>query len=192
MRSNQYGTLIVLYPKESLAVYLDSGSDVTSKDYTKIKAVLNDALSAYAEKEEGIIKRKNTWRGKNIFGHKLVFPCIKQAPSTKMEAWYLIHHMREYIKDQQRLQFPSALDRWCKNLAEASDAVIRKEFGCNQQMIAAIICNDVLDKSGVFFNGFAVPSNTEIQNRLTAQGDPRPFTIDGVLPFPPMPKPSKK
>ena len=109
-----------------------------------------------------------------------------------MEAWYLIHHMREYIKDQKRLQFPSALDRWCKNLAEASDAVIRKEFGRIQQMIAGIICNDVLDKSGVFFNGWAVPSNTEIQNRLTAQGDPRPFTIDGALPFPPMPKPIKK
>ena len=121
-----------------------------------------------------------------------MFPCIKQAPGTKMEAWYLIHHMREYIKDQQRLQFPSALDRWCKNLAEASDAVSRKEFVRIQQMIAGIICNDVLDKSGVFFNGFAVPPNTKIQNFLTTQGDPSPFTIDGVLSYPPMPKPSKK
>ena len=128
LHSNQYGTLIVMYVKESHALYLDSGSDVMNKDYSKIKDVLNDALNAYVEKE-GVVKIKVTWRGKNVSGHKFVFPCIKQAAGTKMEAWYLIHHMREYIKDQQQRQFPSALDRWCKNLAEASDVVIRKEFG---------------------------------------------------------------
>ena len=116
--------------------------------------------------------------------------CKKQAPSTKMVAWHLIHHMREYIKDQQQLQFPSALDRWFKLLAEANDAVIKQEFGRIQQMIIGIISNDVLARTGLFFNGFAVPPNAEIQNHLITQGALRPFTIDGVLPFPV--KPSKK
>ena len=35
--------------------------------------------------------------------------------------------------------------------------------------------------------GFAPPPNKEIEHRLIAQGDHRPFTIDGVLPFPPKP-----
>ena len=47
-----------MYPKDSYAVYLDSGSDVNrDKDYTHIKAVLNEALNAYA-RNEGIMKRE--------------------------------------------------------------------------------------------------------------------------------------
>ena len=58
-------------------------------------------------------------------------------------------------------------------------------------MIAGIICNEAFDRTGLFFNGFAVPPNAEIQNLLTTQGDLRPFTIDGVLPFPPKPRKKK-
>ena len=47
-----------MYPKDSYAVYLDSGSDVNmDKDYTHIKAILNEALNAYA-RNEGIMKRE--------------------------------------------------------------------------------------------------------------------------------------
>ena len=174
-----------MYPKESYAVYLDSGSDVNrDKDYTNIKLVLNEALNAYAQ-SEGVLKReKRTVRGKIIFTQKVIFPCIKQSPGSKMEAWYLINHMREFVKDQQQLQFSAAIDRWCNGLAEASDARIRQEFGRIQQVIAGIICNDVLPR-------FAVPPNDEIEHRLIAQGDHQPFTIDGVLSFPPKPRKKK-
>ena len=60
-----------------------------------------------------------------------------------------------------------------KGLADASDARIRQEFGRIQQLIAGIICNDVLPRSGVYFNGFAAPPNDEIEHRLIAQGDHR-------------------
>ena len=43
----------------------------------------------------------------------------------------------------------------------------------------------------VYFNGFAAPPNNEIERRLIAQGDHRPFTIDGALPFPPKPRKKK-
>ena len=47
-----------MYPKDSYAVYLDSGSDVNKdKDYTHIKVILNEALNAYAQ-NEGIMKRE--------------------------------------------------------------------------------------------------------------------------------------
>ena len=47
-----------MYLKDSYAVYLNSGSDVNrDKDYTHIKAVLNEALNAYA-RNEGVMKRE--------------------------------------------------------------------------------------------------------------------------------------
>ena len=57
MCSNQYGALIALEPKDSLDIYLDSGSHQKYKDYKLIKDVLDDALTGYSYRE-GIIKRK--------------------------------------------------------------------------------------------------------------------------------------
>ena len=137
-------------------------------------------------------KRKKASLKEKSHGDERIYSATKLCSRASSRRQALSWRHGTYIKDQQQLQFPSALNRWCKNLAEASDAVIRKEFGRIQQMIAGIICNNVLDRRGVFFNGFGVPPNVEIQHRLTMQGDPVPLTIDGVLPFPPMPKPSKK
>ena len=194
MHRNKDGTLIVLFPKESFAVYLDSGSNQKKKNYALIKAVLDDALNGYVL-NEGLMDRPHLFLGKNVFRHKMEFPCTKQAPGGEMEAWYLIQHMQEYVKDQQSLQFPSALDRWCKEIADWTDAQIRQNFSRIQQTIARIIWKDVLDRDGVFFAGRAPPPNDEILDRVVMQGDHRPFnSLDGCLPFPPLPKekPSKK
>ena len=86
MCSNQYDTLIVLEPKDSTTVYLDSRSGQKYKYYKKIKVVLDDALTVYYYRE-GIIKRKNLRRGNYTFIHKTDFPCIKQAPCSTREAW---------------------------------------------------------------------------------------------------------
>ena len=117
MRRGKYGTLIVLYPRESFAVYLDSGSKEKTKSYARIRSVLDDALEGYVL-EEGFMKRPKKVFGKHVFRHKTEFPCTKQAPGGEMEAWYLIQHMQDYVKDQQRLQFPSALERWCNGISE--------------------------------------------------------------------------
>ena len=199
MCSNQYGTLIALEPKDSLAIYLDSGSHQKYKDYKLIKDVLDDALTGYSYRE-GIIKRKNQRRGKYTFIHKTEFACIKQAPGSTREAWYVIYHMREYIKDEQRLQYSSSLAKWCDTLAESSDAEIRQEFGRIQQMIARTITMDVIHSDGVFFYSHRPPPNAEIEARLHQHGDDRPFnSLQGCLPFPPLKtkpksklKPSKK
>ena len=184
----------MLEPRESWALFLDSGSNEKTKEYHHIKAVLNDALNGYAHRQ-GFFKKKNVRRGKHQFFHREEFACIKQAPGGAREAWYLIHHMREYVKDCQKLQFPSARDKWCKLMSEATDSEIRQEFGRIQQTIARIIWKDVLDRDGVFFAGRAPPPNDEILDRVVMQGDHRPFnSLDGCRPFPPLPKekPSKK
>jgi hypothetical protein len=197
--SNQYGTLIALEPKDSLAIYLDSGSHQKYKDYKLIKDVLDDALTGYSYRE-GIIKRKNQRRGKYTFIHKTDFACIKQAPGSTREAWYAIYHMREYVKDEQRLQYLSSLAKWCGTLAGSSDAEVRQEFGRIQQMIARTISRDVIHSDGVFFYSHRPLPNADIEARLHQHGDDRPFnSLQGYLPFPPLkpkpkskPKPSKK
>ena len=119
---------------------------------------------------------------------------MKQAPGSTREAWYAILHMREYVKDQQQLQFPSSLNKWCSSLADAYDAEIRKEFGRIQQMIAGTIWKDVVHRNGVFYHGPAPPPNADIVWRIRLQGDDMPFnSLDGCLSFPSIkPKPSKK
>jgi hypothetical protein len=43
--------LILVAPRYSVAVYLDSGSEAKTKNFTYIKGVLDDALGRYAKKE---------------------------------------------------------------------------------------------------------------------------------------------
>ena len=49
LRRNKYGTLIMLYPRDAHAVYLDSGSTMKEKNYSLIKSVLNDAMGGRSE-----------------------------------------------------------------------------------------------------------------------------------------------
>ena len=117
MRRGKYGTLIVLYPRESFAVYLDSGSNKKTKSYALIRSVLDDALDGYVL-EEGFMERPYKFLNKNVFKHRTQFPCTKQALGGQMEAWYLIQHMQNYMKDQLRLQYSSALERWCNGISD--------------------------------------------------------------------------
>ena len=52
---NQDGTLIVLYPKESKAFYLDAGILEKKKDYKHIGTVLDEALNGYCYQNEGLV-----------------------------------------------------------------------------------------------------------------------------------------
>jgi hypothetical protein len=42
--------LILVDPRYSVAIYLDSGSEVKTKNYAYIKGVLDDALEGYTKK----------------------------------------------------------------------------------------------------------------------------------------------
>ena len=168
-------------------MYLDSGSAV-QKDYKNIKAVLDDALNGFAYKH-GPLRKPNRRQGKHTFTHKTEFPCLKQLEGSPREAYYAIHHMREFVRDQQRLMLLDSLQQWRKDLVNVEDGDLRMEFYRVQQKIADVIFNDVCKKEGMFFNSFVLPSNDEIRTRLEMQRDGRAFnTKDGVLPFPPIQK----
>jgi hypothetical protein len=193
--SNQDGTLIVLYPKESFAIYLDAGSD-EKKDYRHISSVLDDALNGYCFLNEGILRRTNNKRGKMAFTHKVDLTCIKKAHGSPTDAWYVIYLMQQFIRSHRRLEFPVAMDKWCKELAKTTDADITQEFALIQKSFAAIIVRDVCRDTppGLFYYQGATPSNVDLQNRIAQQCDYRPFnSLNGSEPFPPKPmsKPTK-
>ena len=168
-------------------MYLDSGSAV-QKDYKNIKAVLDDALNGFAYKH-GPLRKPNRRQGKHTFTHKTEFPCLKQPEGSPSDAYYTIHHMREFVRDQQRLMLPDSLQKWCKDLANVEDSDVRTELYRVQQKIADVVFNDVIKKEGIFFNNFVLPSNEDIKMRLEMQRDDGAFnTKDGVLPFPPTKK----
>ncbi|KAK1654044.1 hypothetical protein QYE76_071849 [Lolium multiflorum] len=105
---DMYCTLIVVHPQHSHAVYLDSGRD-KKKDYTNIRALLNDALTGFANKA-GPLKVERKSRGGLVLTHTTNFPCLRQSKQDNgMDAWYAILQMQEYIKYADDMLLPESL-----------------------------------------------------------------------------------
>ena len=68
MRSGGRTVLIILYPRYSHALYLDSSKNINKKDYTHIKSVLDSAIFSYGLRGGEITTRKTRNR-KPAFGH---------------------------------------------------------------------------------------------------------------------------
>ena len=111
------------------------------------------------------------------------------APNSMTEAFYAIHHMREFVRDQLNLTLPCNLTRLQMDFAKYStDADVRREFYRIQQKLAQVICRDVLSSEGLFYYR-PIPSNRAVEERLRQQGDNREFmTYQDFLPFPPKDK----
>jgi hypothetical protein len=107
-------------------VYFDSGS-AKPKNYINIKSVLDDALNRYYLKGNGL-KREVVIRGRRVFGHKTEFPCVKQPKDSTMEAFYVINHMREFVRYHRLLVEPSSLTTWVKDFANCSEEDFRFEL----------------------------------------------------------------
>jgi hypothetical protein len=89
LRRDIYYTLILVAPRYSVAIHLDSGSEAKKKYYTYIKGVLDDALEGYAKKggdfRAGV---ENVKDGRHMFKHVIKFPAssnrltVSRRPST--------------------------------------------------------------------------------------------------------------
>ncbi|KAK1692076.1 hypothetical protein QYE76_008773 [Lolium multiflorum] len=181
---DKFCTLIVVHPQHSHAVYLDSGRD-HKKDYTHIKALLNDALTGFANKA-GPLKVERKSRGGLVLTHTTNFPCLRQSKQDNgMDAWYAILQMQEYIKYADDMLLPETLRNRFANMADVPDRELRKNWGRIQQFICTIILQDVNNRSGEFFYGYGLPPNDEIDLRLQMSRDERPFnSLEGCRPFP--------
>ena len=182
-----YCVLIVFYPQLSHAIYLDSGSE-KKKDYSGIKAVLDKALTSFAAKA-GPLKEEKKRRGILGCTHTTEFACVKQStPDNGMDAWYAILHMMEFVGYSHDLLLPSGLRNRTKSMADLKDEELRGHFRRVQRRIATIVQRDVVRKGGLFFYDSKPLSNYEVESRLVASCDERPFnSLEGVRPFPPRP-----
>ena len=96
MRSGGRAVVIILYPRYSQALYLDSSKNITKKDYTHIKSVLDSAIFYYG-KWGGEVNDKKTRDSGPAFSHKTDLCCIQQPSDSLNDGFYVLHHMLEYI-----------------------------------------------------------------------------------------------
>ena len=78
--------LIILYPRYSHALYLDSSKNMNKKDYTHIKSVLDSAMFYYGARG-GEVKDKKRRDGRLAFGHKTDFCYIQQPSMSYTTCW---------------------------------------------------------------------------------------------------------
>ena len=190
LHRDKYCTLIVLAPRYSLATYFDSGSLTKKKDYTRIRGVLNEALEGYTKKGCTFVDKGECIKdGKHVFKHVLDFPCVKQSTTGAKEAFYVLHHLKGYVRDCHNLTLPSSLRGWAETLAKIDDADLREDFHRIQMKLSQIIIEDVNTRGGALQQARGL-SKREIEERLRKQGDTRTWmTKEGYLPFP---KPCQK
>ena len=132
MRSGGRAVLIILYPRYSHALYLDSSENMNKKDYTHIKYVLDSAMFYY-EAWGGEVKDKKRRGSTLAFGHKTDFCCIQQPSDSLNDGFYVLHHMLEYRRDHHNLRMsPRSGDahilQWAKNIGDIEDHRLRAEF----------------------------------------------------------------
>ena len=186
LRRNIYCTLILISPRYSLATYFDSGSLTKKKGYSRIKSVLDDALEGYASKGCNFANKtvKCIRNGKHMFKHITEFPCVKQPARSVKEAFYVLHHLRGFVRDCQMLTLPSSLRGWAERLAQIDDDNLREDFFRIQTQISEIIQHDVMQSGGTLHYSRGLPKG-EIEERLQMQADIRTWTTkEGFKPFP--------
>ena len=126
MHKDKYWVLSVVSPQYSQATYFDSNS-ATPKDYTNVKTVLDNALVGYSCRG-GTFKANKRRRNVQCFNHVTQFPCIKQPLDSHRDAYYAIHQIRGFVRDQDQLTLPASLQSWAQKLAEIEDMELRREF----------------------------------------------------------------
>src|SRR3954468_20360001 len=105
---------MALSPKYSNATYLDPNRE-SNKDYTNIKKVLDEVLSRYY-KSGGTFKKEVVRYGAHVFSHVAKFACVQQPPGGQKDAYYALHHVRAFVRDQHQLMLPSPLKQWDERL----------------------------------------------------------------------------
>ena len=184
MHSGGGAVLIVLYPEYSHAMYLDSSKNLKKKDYTHVKRVLDCALWTFSL-TGGYIKVKKTRNKAPAFGHKTDFCCIQQPNNRMADGFYLMNHLMEYRRDNQRLRMSATTEdaeivSSATSIGKTPDHRIRAEFYHVQCELAQVIMKQVLEPTGMFYHGPI--TRVDVRALLVAQRlDLKPLTKLGCF-----------
>ena len=103
------------------------------------------------------------------FAHKSDSCCLQQSENSDADAYYVIHHMEEYIREGEQPKRQSNVMAWGKKMEETLQGDCQDEFRRLQGKFATIINKDIVDHAGVFNDGSPTDPK-EIQTRLKQQG----------------------
>ncbi|KAK1679518.1 hypothetical protein QYE76_040366 [Lolium multiflorum] len=160
----EHGILIILYPEVSQAVFLDSSRiNDPKKEYAELKNVLDDAICGFSMKG-GCLKKTVHRSGKKVFNYKTKFTRLKQPPKCMRDAYYVILHMKDIVRQQQNLMTLIQLEEWGKGNADRSVEALKAAFYDIQQSLGTIIYNDVLKREEMFDGGN--PKRQDIADRF--------------------------
>ena len=179
MRSGGRAVLIILYPLYSHTLYLESSKNITKKDYTHIKSVLDSAIFYYGV-QGGDFKNKKKRDGRPACSHKTDFCCIQQPSDSLNDGFYVLHHMLEYRQDHQNLRMsPRSGDahilQWAKDIGDIEDHRLRAEFYNIQRELSQIIMKEVVGKIGMFYREGQM-SREDVRTWIASQRlDLKPF-----------------
>ncbi|XP_073360718.1 uncharacterized protein [Aegilops tauschii subsp. strangulata] len=119
------------------------------------------------------------------FGHKTDFCCIQQPYISKADGFYLMRHLIDYRRDNQRLRMSAThndaeIVNWATSIRRTPDPRIRAEFYHVQCELTQVIMKEVLELTGMFYHG---PITWEdVRALLLAQRlDLKPFTKLGCF-----------
>lgn len=176
--------LVVMHPQICSAFIMDSTMRSVKKEYTDLRDVMDEALYHF-DNFGGHITRKNKKKGCGsmpCFKMNEQFPCLQQCVDTVMDAYYVIHHISEYVRVNDTLREMDVW-QWGKGLEKTNAGDHRDELTRIQVKLADIINKDVVDDEfGMFYGGVDTPE--EVTDRLRQQGCDTSFnTFQGVLPF---------
>ena len=132
------------------------------------------------------MKRKRKGRGGVPALHHIAqFACFSQPKNSERDAYCAIHQIRAFVRDAERLKLPEQLQRWAEHLGTIQDRDLQQEFYRIQETFMRIILHDVCTVGGTFYYDGAPLDNAEVERRIKAQGNIRPFTMkEGIRPFP--------
>ena len=136
---------------------LDSSKNIKKKDYTHIKSVLDSTLLTFSL-SGGYNKVKKHRKNGLGFGRKTDFCCVHQPKNSEVDGFYLMHHLLEYRRDNQRLRMsPTTNDveivSWARSIGSTPDHRIRADFYHVQCELAQVIMKQVLEPTGMFYHG---------------------------------------
>ena len=74
---------------------------------------------------------------------------INHAPGSVKDAFYVLHHIKGFVRDAEKTRWPSSLQEWTKLSGEITDADLREYFHHIQMQLWQIILEDVMKKGRV-------------------------------------------
>ncbi|KAK1626962.1 hypothetical protein QYE76_001277 [Lolium multiflorum] len=103
--------------------------------------------------------------------------------NSTLDAFYVMHHLKGFVRDSQNLLLPSALRGWAEKLARINDDDLREDFHDTRVKLSHIIIQDVTTGGGPLNQGRARgTSNTASKRRVTRGQMPTYVVYKGRVP----------